>query len=277
MSGGDERYGRWLDVVSGLLREPLMALPHDLILRELIDTFHARAGAWNCRDRVGRLEALLWPPKILPEPLMLAWSPRLDEHPLIRWFITTGDPAAQTIGRVPPVLAHPRYAEWREIFGPIGCEEHMAMPLFFHRAVHRSFVLVSQEGDFPDHDLQLARRLQPVLAGVERQAAALSRWRAQVESSEYLTEAVAEAGLTGRELAVLHLLAEGLTAAAIGRRLRISPRTVTKHLEHVYAKLHSSDRLSAVLRAQRLGLLPPPAAEQRRTTDVSDPLAAASL
>jgi hypothetical protein len=57
----------------------------------------------------------------------------------------------------------------------------------------------------------------------------------------------------------LHLLAEGLTAAAIGRRLTIAPRTVTKHLEHVYAKLHTSDRLSAVLRAQRLGLLPRPA------------------
>jgi len=35
---------------------------------------------------------------------------------------------------------------------------------------------------------------------------------------------------------------------------------VHKHLERVYAKLGVSDRVSAVLRAQRLGLLPEPVA-----------------
>jgi DNA-binding NarL/FixJ family response regulator len=65
--------------------------------------------------------------------------------------------------------------------------------------------------------------------------------------------------LTAREGEVLRLLAEGLTAAAIGRRLGISERTVHKHKERVYAKLGASDRLMAVLLAQRHGLLPPPA------------------
>lgn len=68
--------------------------------------------------------------------------------------------------------------------------------------------------------------------------------------------AVEEARLTGRELTVLHLLAEGLTAEAIGRRLAISTRTVHKHLEHVYAKFGTGDRLTTVLRAQHAGLLP---------------------
>jgi DNA-binding CsgD family transcriptional regulator len=67
----------------------------------------------------------------------------------------------------------------------------------------------------------------------------------------------AEYGLTPREFTVLILLAEALTAAAIGRRLGISARTVHRHLEHLYRKLNTSDRLGAVLRAQDLGLLPP--------------------
>lgn len=54
---------------------------------------------------------------------------------------------------------------------------------------------------------------------------------------------------------VLHLLADGRTAAAIAHRLAISERTIHKHLEHLYGKLSVSDRLSAVLRAQFLGLL----------------------
>jgi DNA-binding NarL/FixJ family response regulator len=63
--------------------------------------------------------------------------------------------------------------------------------------------------------------------------------------------------LTAREREVLQLLATGLTAAAIGRRLGISARTVDKHKEHIYAKLGASDRMTAVLQAHHYKLLPP--------------------
>jgi ATP/maltotriose-dependent transcriptional regulator MalT len=56
---------------------------------------------------------------------------------------------------------------------------------------------------------------------------------------------------------VLQLLADGLTAAAIGRRLMIAERTVQKHLQHCYAKLGVADRLGAVQRAQILAILGP--------------------
>ncbi|PRY37991.1 LuxR C-terminal-related transcriptional regulator [Umezawaea tangerina] len=62
--------------------------------------------------------------------------------------------------------------------------------------------------------------------------------------------------LTQRELTVLQVLAEGLTADAIARRLDISPRTVHRHLQHLYRKLGTTDRLATVLRAKSLGLLP---------------------
>lgn len=62
--------------------------------------------------------------------------------------------------------------------------------------------------------------------------------------------------LTQRELTVLGLLAEGLTADAIARRLDISPRTVHRHLQHLYRKLGTTDRLATVLRAKAVGLLP---------------------
>jgi DNA-binding CsgD family transcriptional regulator len=64
--------------------------------------------------------------------------------------------------------------------------------------------------------------------------------------------------LTPRELTVLALAAESLTAEAIARRLGIATGTVQKHLENAYRKLGTSDRLTSVLRAQALGLLPRP-------------------
>ena len=62
--------------------------------------------------------------------------------------------------------------------------------------------------------------------------------------------------LTGREVTVLALLAQGHTAAAIGRRLGISPRTVHVHLDHLYRKLEVHDRMTAVRAARDCGLLP---------------------
>jgi DNA-binding CsgD family transcriptional regulator len=46
----------------------------------------------------------------------------------------------------------------------------------------------------------------------------------------FVAPPVAEVQLTPRELAVLGQLADGRTAASIGRRLAMSERTVHKHL-----------------------------------------------
>jgi hypothetical protein len=51
-------------------------------------------------------------------------------------------------------------------------------------------------------------------------------------------------------------LATGSTAEGIAARLLISPRTVHKHQENLYRKLRAYDRLSAVLAAQRFGMVP---------------------
>jgi HD-GYP domain-containing protein (c-di-GMP phosphodiesterase class II)/DNA-binding CsgD family transcriptional regulator len=61
--------------------------------------------------------------------------------------------------------------------------------------------------------------------------------------------------LTDREHDVLDLVADGLTNAAIGRRLGVSAKTVNAHLEHVYAKLDVSTRASAVVAAIQRGEL----------------------
>ena len=64
--------------------------------------------------------------------------------------------------------------------------------------------------------------------------------------------------LTPRERVVLDHIARGHTVEGIAARLSISPRTVHKHQEHLYRKLGAVDRLSAVLSAQRLGLIESP-------------------
>lgn len=62
-------------------------------------------------------------------------------------------------------------------------------------------------------------------------------------------------GLSMRELEVPELATSGLTAASIGRSLRISGRTVNKHFENAYRKLGAKSRIEAVERSRALGLV----------------------
>ncbi len=63
--------------------------------------------------------------------------------------------------------------------------------------------------------------------------------------------------LTGRELAVLRLLAAGRTNAQIGAELYISPKTAGVHVSSILRKLAVSSRVQAGALAERAGLLHP--------------------
>jgi DNA-binding CsgD family transcriptional regulator/tetratricopeptide (TPR) repeat protein len=63
-------------------------------------------------------------------------------------------------------------------------------------------------------------------------------------------------GLTGRELAVLRLLAAGRTNTEIGAELYISPKTASVHVSSILRKLGASGRAQAAAVAERAGLLP---------------------
>ena len=64
------------------------------------------------------------------------------------------------------------------------------------------------------------------------------------------------AGLTAREVDVLRLLARGLSSKEIATQLVISPKTARNHIEHIYAKIGVSSRVTASLFAVQHGLLP---------------------
>ena len=60
--------------------------------------------------------------------------------------------------------------------------------------------------------------------------------------------------LTGRELEVAALVAEGLTNYAIARRLSVAPRTAEAHVENIRRKLqvHSRAQIAAWVTERRL-------------------------
>jgi DNA-binding CsgD family transcriptional regulator len=254
------RADEWLDVVADLLATPLERWPEEAIAAQLRNTFEAPSCSYNDvapgHPRVHRI----WP---LTESFgghrveIERWAAQRAhlEHPLLCFYQATVSRIPMQVADVPDTFAGPRVrGAWAEVGRLGGAHHQLALPLRLDRGGHRAFVLGRSDA-FVREDMALARRIWRLLTGLDGQIRALEAAQGDCDLA-WRVDARAASGLTPREEAVLKLLSQGLTAGAIGRQLRIVEATVHKHLEHLYAKLEVSDRLSAVLRAQQLGMLP---------------------
>jgi DNA-binding CsgD family transcriptional regulator len=249
----------WLDLVAGVLATPLTFLPEERLATALMATFDAPACAFHCRPAPGVVAQRLYPEGVFSAVLQAEWLRLAVEEPascpLLHYYLRTGDMTPQQVADVPSMFAGPRVrARWVELSRYHGFEHQLAIPLPAGSDGPRWFVLGRTEPFAADRMLH-ARRVQRLIVGLDRQAVALTRWQNRATVAD-VGAVVADVRLTPRELAVLTLVADGLTAAAAARRLVVAERTVHKHLERVYAKFGVSDRVSAVLRAQRIGILP---------------------
>jgi len=61
--------------------------------------------------------------------------------------------------------------------------------------------------------------------------------------------------LTGKERQVVRLLAAGKSPTRVAQELKITPRTLRNHIHHVNQKLHTRNRLEAVMQACRRKLI----------------------
>lgn len=170
----------------------------------------------------------------------------LDEHPLHRWYTSQPDWSPVRISDVMPWEQFRQTQLLTEVLAPVGACHMIAImlvPPSSGQFVY--FGTTRAEPDYTDDELELCRSLQPCLV-------ALYTALTLAERTSPHGEAMA---LTRREHAVLGYLADGLTAEAMARRLSARPATVRKHLQNLYAKLGTSDRLGAVIRGRDLGLL----------------------
>ncbi|MFC3571851.1 LuxR C-terminal-related transcriptional regulator [Streptomyces yaanensis] len=154
------------------------------------------------------------------------------------------------------------------LIGDIMDADHVLGIPLPQRATPITGCLIYRSGtDFTDDHVRMAQLLQPLLAAVDQQRQLLERWQRLVvpnAAPSTADERAAACDLTPRETTVLLLLTDALTATAIGRRLGISERTVHKHIENIYRKLGTRDRISTVLRAQQMGLVPTPSASHHQ-------------
>ncbi|MGX7677415.1 response regulator transcription factor [Jatrophihabitans sp. DSM 45814] len=179
-----------------------------------------------------------WPPQSLNPHTRQTFARLAHQHPSIEHFRRTGDNRPVMISDFLTTSQFHRLDLYAEFFRPIPVEHQLSLSLNAPGSMVVGLALNRTRKEFDDIDraiLTILRR--PLLTALMR-----TRLRQQAATSP-LNE------LSPRERAVLNLVADGRTNASIAQSLGVSPRTVAKHLEHIYRKLDVSNRAAAVARA----------------------------
>lgn len=180
------------------------------------------------------------------------------EHPLV---LHHGLHGGHSTHRMSDALSRNDFlgsALYADYYRPIGLEYVVAVPLLMDGRTLVSLVLNRRGLDFSERDCERLELLRPHLAFLYRQACAAALpgpgtpARPKGLALAPVQPDPLPADLTQREGEVMQWLSGGKTDAEIAALLSISPRTVQKHLEHIYVKLGVETRTAAVMRALTL-------------------------
>jgi DNA-binding CsgD family transcriptional regulator len=258
LSSGD--YSRVLDLACSILDDTAGELPYGLITTELIRLLPSSGGFFmEVRLRKAAVRATAVSADWAMRPLDVLLDQCLTEHPLLRHYDTTGDGSVLTAVDIVGTRAWRNSQIRHTSLALLDADQHVSLPLPASPGVVRMFALGRPSDEYRADELTIAGTVQHLLIRLDNHINHYRRWRTgSTLSSTGLDAVMADLRLTPREITVLTLLAEALPAKQIAGRLGISCRTVHKHVENLYRKLGSGDRIAAVRRAQSAGILPNP-------------------
>jgi DNA-binding CsgD family transcriptional regulator len=218
-----------------------------LLLPALVDLVGADSALWTELDLTtwpdhpaDRLPGRVigYPEPLLTEELALALEEHARDFPLTCHTRPGGDGRPIRRSDLQSMRSFRASGMYADVARKIGTDEMLAMALKPGR-LHVCVSLNRVGRDFTPAAVDVLTQLSPLL----------SRRVARLVALDLGTPAELQR-LTPRERQVLRLVAEGLTDCAIGHRLDCSPRTVDKHLEHIYRRLGVSSRAAAIATAR---------------------------
>ena len=230
---------RYLQDAAELLLE---LIPADTVGRNMVDSASRAA------------EVAAFPRGYLDDQkVSLRLSAVIDDHPVVVSYLGEASAGGWTPRRLSDLVTQEQLRRTRayvDLLHPVGADHQLTIPTARPTSDSGRCWAINRSGkDFSHRELDVSFRLQPILAILDKTVVACP----PPETSG--DEAAERLSLTLRERQILQHIADGLTAEEVASLLRISPRTVRKHLEHAYAKLGQHDRLRAVQRGRDLGIV----------------------
>lgn len=226
-------------------------------VRALVDFVPAEFATLSvCELRSGHRRVVGLPGINLSPADIESFDRHFYSHPLVRYHgVERGSGVCRISDRLSlnEFRRSPLYADH---YRRIAIDRVVAVPLRSDGRVLVSFVLNRARIDFSDRERERLELLRPHLAHLYRSVGgsnADSGIRAGAEpdsnQAQPLPRTAHTAQLTLREAEVLQWIACGKTDADVAALLGLSPRTVQKHLEHIYQKLGVETRTAAAMRA----------------------------
>jgi DNA-binding CsgD family transcriptional regulator len=196
----------------------------------------------------GQVSVTRHPDGISSRGSVAAFAAYVHEHPLANHYRETGDARPIMISDFLSRQDFHRLSLYGEYFRWVPVEHQIAFGLPAAGPEIIGIALNRAESDFTEDERDLLNVIRiPLTTALER---ARQRQRAREGLATATSGALTSlADLTDREVRILRLAALGRTNSAIAHALDISPRTVAKHLEHIYRKLDVTSRTSAVFAA----------------------------
>lgn len=204
-----------------------------------------------CDLRTGHRQVVGLPGVRLGAEEVACFDRHFFEHPLVRFHGLKGGRFTHRMSDAVSRADFQHSALYADYYQRIGLEHAIAVPLHLDANTLVSIVLNRSKLDFSERDRERLELLRPHLAFLYGHACRTKAHAAVGASAQPQAPPLpdpAPSGLTLRERDVLQWLACGKTDADIAALLSISPRTVHKHLEHIYVKLGVETRTAAVMR-----------------------------
>jgi DNA-binding CsgD family transcriptional regulator len=200
-----------------------------------------------CRDWREKvpLVTMVGEPGTLPAAELGRWMRLYADDPYVMNLLATRDLRPY---RTSDFMTFSRFREtpvYREVFAELGMR-HLLVTT--PRLTDQDLVLVGltrRLHDFSDRETRALHPLRDLVASALDYQAQINAIQAKIRT-DVLAGRPRQQTLTGRQNQVLALIAAGYTNDQAARRLGISPRTIRKHLEGVFAKANVPSRAAAV-------------------------------
>ena len=183
-----------------------------------------------------------------------AWSQHMGEHPLIvRSEALRARGRAMSVSKISDFLNRRELKAgglYQAVYRHLDTEFQMVVTVVSDRSRTVGIALNRKLRDFSDRDREVLLLLEPHLRTSYASAMQRLKFRRlfDADRDDAAVEDIQQLGLTAREAQTLLCIVRGKTNEQIAVELRASPRTIHKHVEHVFRKFQVSSRAAAMMK-----------------------------
>ncbi|MGQ7296132.1 response regulator transcription factor [Quadrisphaera sp. KR29] len=198
---------------------------------------------------------VVWPADAFPLSRLDGYAAEMPDHPFIQQLHHLHTHPVLRITDLQSQATWQRSRVYRESLRGLGADDQLACLLTAAGSVRRAVSCFRVGAPFTDRERDRLAAVRPFLVAAAGRLQRRGGWHLALQAVPtprwvVVADAVVDVPplLTAREQEVMALLAAGRTCGQAARLLGCSPRTVSKHVEHIHAKLGASTRLEALAR-----------------------------